>query len=393
MTSRASKQFVQSVMNGCSYTCSFLFFGRHIRLYADSSEIIERFAKVYVRFIDLNPGESDISFCIVRSLAHSRAPGLIVEHLLYELPDTDRYIEHAELIVFRHLLEQLDDYIVLHAGVVSREGRAIVVYGQSGFGKTTLTLELLRRGYGFMSDEFCPIRLSDFLIEPFERLVGLKRSSPFYSLAGPQQRVFLASDGKDFIDCADIFPCRPAEPCRAAIFIEISGSKDSHTCPPGGVALDINMSSDGTTVPDALRRLPGVTISEPLIKGSFVAYRVTASDSTAFMSSFNQIWKENSHDIFSVFPYKGEIDTYDRTPVLRSIPAFEALTSLVSNIVNRSPTGRLLASHEGKTSSLVMLLGNLLKDAACYSLQPGQLAKMADLIDNLKEYTDDASQN
>ena len=385
MTSRVSKQYVQTIMNGCSYECSLFFFGRHVRLYADSSEIIERFAKVYTRFIDTNPGVSDISFCIVRSSAHSRAPCLIVEHWLYELPDTDRYIEHAELIVFRHLLEQLDDYIVLHAGVVSREGRAIVMYGQSGFGKTTLTLELLRRGYGFMSDEFCPIRLSDFLIEPFERLVGLKRSSPFYGLADPEHRVFLASEGKDFIDCADIFPYRPAEPCRAAIFIEISGSNDANTCPPGGVALDINMCSDSSTVPDALRRLPGVTISGPLMKGSYVAYRVTAADSTAFMSSFNQIWEENSHDIFSVFPYKGEIHTYDRTPVLRSVPAFEALTSLVSNIVNRSPTGRLLASHGGKTSSLVMLLGNLLKDAACYSLQPGHLAKMADLIDTLKE--------
>jgi hypothetical protein len=32
-----------------------------------------------------------------------------------------------------------------------------------------------------------------------------------------------------------------------------------------------------------------------------------------------------------------------------------------------------------------MLLGAMLKDAACYSLQPGHLAKMADLIDNLNE--------
>ena len=385
MTSKVSKQYVQTVVNGCSHACSLFLFGRHIRLYADSSEIIVRFSKVYSRFIDTNPGEIDISFCIVRSSAHSRAPSLIFENLLYDLPDTDRYIEHAELIVFRHLLEQLDDYIVLHAGVVSREGRAIVMYGQSGFGKTTLTLELLRRGYGFMSDEFCPIRLSDFLIVPFERLVGLKRSSPFYSLADPQHRVFLASEGKDFIDCADIFSCSPAEPCRTGIFIEICGTKDSQTCPPGGVALDIHMCSDSTTVPDALRRLSGVTISGPLMNGSYAAYRVTASDSTTFMSSFNQIWEENSHDIFSVYPYKGEIDTYDRTPILRSVPAFEALTSLVSNIVNRSPTGRLFASHGGKTSSLVMLLGTLLKDAACYSLQPGHLAKMADLIDNLNE--------
>jgi len=383
MTKTVSKQFVQTVMNGCSYECSLFFFGRHARLYADSTETIERFAKVYVRFIDTNPGVSDMSFCIVSSSAHFRAPALLVECCLYDLPDTDRYVEHAELIVFRHLLEQLDNYIVLHAGVVNREGRAIVMYGQSGFGKTTLTLELLRRGYGFMSDEFCPIRLSDFLIEPFERLVGLKRSSPFYKLTDPQQRVFLASEGKDFIDCADIFSCRPVEPCRAAFFLEISGTKDSHTCPPGGVALDINMCSDSTTVPDALRRLPGVTISGPLIKGNYAAYRVTASYSAAFMSNFNRIWKDNSHDIFSVFPYKGEIDTYDRTPVMRSVSAFEALTALVSNIVNRSPTGRLLASHGGKTSSLVMLLGNLLNGAACYNLQPGHLAQMADLIDNL----------
>jgi GTPase SAR1 family protein len=388
MASKISKQFVQTVMNGCSYTCALFFFSRHIRLYADSSEIIERFARVYVRFIDKNPGDIDISFCIVRSSAHTRSPSLIVEHWLYELPDTDRYIEHAELIVFRHLLEQLDDYIILHAGVVSRKGRAIVMYGQSGFGKTTLTLELLRRGYDFMSDEFCPIRLSDFFIEPFERLIGLNRSSPFYSLADPKQRVLLASAGKNFVDCADIFPYKPVEPCRAVIFIEISGTKDLQTCPPGGLALDINMCSDSTTVPDALRRLPGVIISGPLMKRSYAAYRVTASDSTEFMCSFNQIWKENYHDIFSVFPYKGEIDTYDRTPVLRSVPAFEALTSLVSNIVNRSPTGRLIASHGGKTSSLVMLLGALLKGAACYSLQPGHLAKMADLIDNLKECTD-----
>ena len=311
------------------------------------------------------------------------APGLIVERLLYDLPDTDRYVEHAELIVFRHLLEQLDDYIILHAGVVTRQGRAIVVYGQSGFGKTTLTLELLRRGYGFMSDEFCPIRLSDFLIEPFERLVGLKRSSPFYSLTDPQRRVFLASEGKDFIDCADIFPYRPAEPCQACAFIEISGINDLNICPPGGVALDINMCSDSSSVPDALRRLPGVTISGPIMNGRYSAYRVTALERTSFVSSFNRIWKENTNDIFSVFPYKGEIDTYDRIPELRSVPTFEALTSLLANIVNRSPTGRLLASHGGKTSSLVMLLGTLLKDAACYSLQPGQLAKMADLIDTL----------
>jgi len=45
------------------------------------------------------------------------------------------------------------------------------------------------------------------------------------------------------------------------------------------------------------------------------------------------------------------------------------------------------------TAVAAMLLGNLLKDAACYSLQPGHLAKMADLIDNLNNHTAAATES
>jgi hypothetical protein len=257
------------------------------------------------------------------------------------------------------------------------------MYGQSGFGKTTLTLELLRRGYGFMSDEFCPLRISDCMIEPFERCVGLRKSSPFNKRIDPRRSLCLDSGGKAFFDCADMFPYSPAQPCPPGIFIEIVGEVDSDTCPPGGVALDIYMCSESSIVTDALRSLPGVTLSEPLMKGFYPVYRITSSDRESFMSGFNRIWQENSNDIFGVFPYKGEIDTYDRMPKLRSVPVFEALTSIASNIVNRTPNSQLLAFHGGKTASLVMLLGVLLKNTSFYSLHPGQLAKTANIIDNL----------
>lgn len=338
---------------------------------------------MYSRFIVSNQCNADSTFCIVCNSVLRPGPFLLAGTAVYDLPDLDSYGEYVELIVFQHLFEQLDDYIVLHAGVVTRQGRAIVIYGQSGFGKTTLTLELLRRGYGFMSDEFCPLRIADCMVEPFERLVGLRKSSPFYTVVDNQRYACITSGGKALFDSVDMFPYSPAQPSHPGVFIEIVGEIDSMLCPQGWMIIDIYMCSGTSAVPDALRRLSGVTVSGPIMRGHYAVYRVTASDRTGFVSSFNRIWKDNSNDILAVFPYKGEIRSYDRMPKLRSVPAFQALTSLGSNIVNRAPNGRLMASLNGKNQSLIMLLGKLLKNTKFYSLQPGQLAKTADIIDNL----------
>ncbi len=383
MASFAPEMVDQTVLNECQHSITLFCWGRSIKISSDDPEAIAWFAGVYSRFIEINQSIVDISFFILSRPAHRRCPLLLVEGQMYDLPETACYVEHAELLLFRYLFEQLDDYIVLHAGVVTRQGRAIIIYGQSGFGKTTLTLELLRRGYGFMSDEFCPVRLSDCMVEPFERLVGLRKSSPFYSRLDLQRSLSLESQGKVYLDAADMFPYQTAQPCPPGIFIEIVGELDSNVCPPGGIALDIYMCRDSSSVPDALSCLPGVTISGPIMKGSYPVYRVRASERTGFVTRFNRIWQENSNDIFSVIPYRGEIDSYESLPKLCSVPAFEALTSLASNIVNRAPNGRLLAAHGGKVSSLVMVLGSALHNTSFYSLQPGQLDKMADIIDNI----------
>jgi hypothetical protein len=234
-----------------------------------------------------------------------------------------------------------------------------------------------------MSDELCPLRIFDGMVEPFERRVSLRQSSPFYKRIDAAQDSCLETEGKLFFDVADMFPCRPPQPSLPGIFIELVGEIDTAICPPGWLVLDIHMCCDCNSVPDALRRIPGVAVSEAFMKGNYAVCRVTASDRTEFVTRFNTIWQQNRDDIISVFPYKGEIATYDRDPELRPVSAFDALTSLVSNIVNRGPESCLMASYDNKTSPLIMLLGNLLKKTAFYSLRPGRLAKTADLIDTL----------
>jgi HprK-related kinase A len=68
-------------------------------------------------------------------------------------------------------------YFMLHAAVVERSGRAAVLPGRAGSGKSTLTAALAHRGWRLLSDEVAPIRPSDREVVPVPRPVSLKDES------------------------------------------------------------------------------------------------------------------------------------------------------------------------------------------------------------------------
>jgi HprK-related kinase A len=68
-------------------------------------------------------------------------------------------------------------HLIFHAGVVERGGRAIIMPGSSGTGKSTLSSGLSYHGWRLFSDEFGLLRLSDGQIVPYPRPVSLKNQS------------------------------------------------------------------------------------------------------------------------------------------------------------------------------------------------------------------------
>lgn len=68
-------------------------------------------------------------------------------------------------------------YLLLHAGVVERDGRALVMTGDSGSGKSTLAAILSTRGWRLLADEFALVEPATGLIHPFPRPVSLKNES------------------------------------------------------------------------------------------------------------------------------------------------------------------------------------------------------------------------
>lgn len=72
---------------------------------------------------------------------------------------------------------RLNQYLLLHAGVVERCGKAIILAALPGSGKSTLTAALMLSGYRLLSDEFGVVRLDTGELQAMLKPVALKNRS------------------------------------------------------------------------------------------------------------------------------------------------------------------------------------------------------------------------
>jgi HprK-related kinase A len=73
--------------------------------------------------------------------------------------------------------QRLHRFLLLHAGVVERDGLALLLPATPGAGKSTLTVALALRGWRLMSDEFGALGLDDGLLRPMLKPPALKNAS------------------------------------------------------------------------------------------------------------------------------------------------------------------------------------------------------------------------
>ena len=93
-------------------------------------------------------------------------------------PRTGDIIHEIDNQLSVHIARARPDLYFVHAGILSFEGRAILLAGESGAGKSTLTYALASAGLEYLSDEIAGIEPGTGLVHPYPRAICLKREPP-----------------------------------------------------------------------------------------------------------------------------------------------------------------------------------------------------------------------
>ncbi|MGC8780579.1 MAG: hypothetical protein ACP5UQ_06910, partial [Anaerolineae bacterium] len=108
-----------------------------------------------------------------------------------------RAADPAALSLFAHgaivnaAAARVHSHFLFHAAALAAaDGTGIMIAGDAGLGKTTLTLALLRRGYRVYSDDVAAVGCTDGLLHPFPRPLAVRDAT-----CGPGEKRLLDADG------------------------------------------------------------------------------------------------------------------------------------------------------------------------------------------------------
>jgi HprK-related kinase A len=154
-----------------------------VRLRSNVPEIAASMALLYDRHV-LDATEDFADFHVrVRSVAGPR--GYISPQIVFELDGEqpfEPFPRHEAPAVLEWGLNwaistYANHYLLIHAACVEKDGKAAIMPGEPGKGKSTLCAALVHNGWRLLSDELAVIDMSDGSIVPLCRPMSLKNRS------------------------------------------------------------------------------------------------------------------------------------------------------------------------------------------------------------------------
>ena len=112
------------------------------------------------------------------------------------------------------IMRRIQSHLLVHAGVVARDGKAYLFSADSFHGKTTLVLKLLQHGFSFLSDDIAALSRHDRLVYPFPRSLRLRPGT--LELLGYGDEVIASAQawhGKLLLDAEQLVPGCMGDTC------------------------------------------------------------------------------------------------------------------------------------------------------------------------------------
>ena len=306
------------------------------------------------------------------------------------LPELD-----ATLQVYQRFLEAVLDgftsHAVLHAAaLITPGGDAVLLAAPAGHGKTTLTLELVSRGFGFLSDDYAPLDPSSSAVSPYPRRVGLRLEDTEHY---PERIRRAAADpaaprlfGKALLDVGGVLgeamlATRPA-PLRHVVLLT---SRDPEAESPDSTTwLRLAARREASArISAALEEIDGVEIAEGQELSEIVLWQVRLHHERMPTEALSRVLEDEA--IIVTEKYWEDRPDFSATPAKAPIKRRIASTLLGREMLNRRGNSRFPQRYDGSVTRMLLDLAEALRGAACWRVRVGRYRETADLIEELVE--------
>lgn len=289
----------------------------------------------------------------------------------------------------RELMGGIASHAVLHAAALADgSGRAILLAGPSGHGKSSLTLELAHRGAGFLGDDYAPLDTGAGRIAPYPRAVGIVPGGDAPLPAPFRAAAAAAADspllGKKLLDVGEVLgEDRVVRTPRPLGHVLLLCADESEPPPVATGVLVGARSSDAAELDAAFAAIAGVRV-ERRAEEDPLAYWILHLDHAAAPTRALSPVLDSELVLFADKRWEVR-PAFDRPPAAIRISRREAAESLGRELLNRRAGGALVERYGGDLTALFLEVAGSLREAACWRLRVGELGPTADLVQELTE--------
>lgn len=272
-------------------------------------------------------------------------------------------------------------HLLFHAAVLADADGAILIVAPSMHGKTTLTLELLRRGFAFLSDEMAALSLKTGWVEPFPRALAIRTGSlkrAGFPSPPPETPTWL---GKQIVDAEKLRPgCfGDAASIRHIFFLHDDaekGEEQQSEIPSCGLLLS-SLPPDLCAAIKRINALESVRIGQLDEQPYLTIY---THDRSGVLRQIDDLCRQFDTELIHL-GYRPLLRPDFAGPVsLNAITCNEAVLCMLQQFLGGYQSALLKEEMGNSPARLALDLARMLQNANCYRLRVGPLQQTADTI-------------
>jgi hypothetical protein len=299
---------------------------------------------------------------------------------LAESPNLDVYA-YGQLAFL--MTRYVTSHALLHAAAMSHQGSGVVLVAESFHGKTTLALELARRGFQLMSDDIAALNLHDYMVYPFPRALFIRpKTLELVGLPTPDSS-FRFND-KVIVEVEDLVPYSwTGTPVPVGHVIVLDTKRRGAPLPRRDNLMSVTL---GTVDDRFLRNVEQLSNIDSLKLEYQDNLPVLLIETTHKVDTLRAIERLCDEQEVLVLDYQRQ---YKATPNFQgnaacvAIPRSEAAFALLGSFRAGHHSMLLERAASGSSARLLMGLAGIVRQATAHRLEVGPLAQNADLVCDL----------